>query len=216
MPEESSEELSEEIGLHIGDGSMNFYKYNNKFRGLYSLRGHLKDDRTHYEFRIKQLYEDLFNLKLSLREMKSSGVFGFQKWSNALVTFKKRLGLSLGVKYKIDIPRFILKSRKSCLCVTRGIFDTDGTIYLEKKNNSLYPRVIIGTISKQLAFRLKKLISGFDINATLYTERRAHKGWNDFFVISVRGDKMLHKWMETINPANPKHMKKYQFYLDNH
>ena len=37
-------ELAEEVGWHIGDGSMNFYKG----KGLYQLRGHIEDDKEHY------------------------------------------------------------------------------------------------------------------------------------------------------------------------
>ena len=44
LPQRMTEPLAEEIGLHVGDGSMNFYSG----RGLFQLRGHLIDDRAHY------------------------------------------------------------------------------------------------------------------------------------------------------------------------
>ena len=44
VPTEITEELAEETGWHIGDGSMNFYCNQGKLKGLYSLRGHIVDD----------------------------------------------------------------------------------------------------------------------------------------------------------------------------
>ncbi|MFH1503480.1 MAG: hypothetical protein ABIE36_02390 [Candidatus Diapherotrites archaeon] len=46
IPSKISEELAEEIGWHIGDGSMNFYKNRGKLKGFYQLRGHIKDDKN--------------------------------------------------------------------------------------------------------------------------------------------------------------------------
>ena len=99
LPGKSSEELAEETGLHIGDGSMNFYENKYDIRGIYSLRGHIKDDKEHYDKTIKKLYKNLYGINVSLRDMPSDGVYGFQKWSNNLVNFKhKILKLCLGKK----------------------------------------------------------------------------------------------------------------------
>ena len=35
---EITEELAEEVGWHIGDGSMNYYFRENRLRGFYQLR----------------------------------------------------------------------------------------------------------------------------------------------------------------------------------
>jgi len=86
----------------------------------------------------------------------------------------------------------------------RWIFDTDGTIYFEHKNNKLYPRIIVGTIYQRLGLRLQKLISKNGMKATMYKELRQHKNWNDLYLISIRCVDMLHKWMDIIEPANQK------------
>jgi len=78
LPEKYTEFLAEEVGLHLGDGTMNFYPVRGNMKGSYSLRGHILDDREHYETRIKKLYKTIFNLNLSLREMKSTGFLGFK------------------------------------------------------------------------------------------------------------------------------------------
>ena len=62
IPEEPTEDLAYLIGLHIGDGSMNFYQNS----GLYSVRGHKVDDRKHYEKVIKPLFKRVYNVDFNL------------------------------------------------------------------------------------------------------------------------------------------------------
>jgi len=78
VPIKMTDLLAEETGWHLGDGSMNWYNG----KGLYQLRGHLVDDRSHYEKVIKPAFKELYGIDVNLREMKSTGVFGFQIWSD--------------------------------------------------------------------------------------------------------------------------------------
>jgi len=212
LPEKSSEELAEETGLHIGDGTMNFYKNQNKIKGSYALRGHILDDKEHYNKIIKQLYFKLYNLKVSLRDMPKDGVYGFQKWSNSLVNFKHNiLGLTLGKKIDIKIPEIFIEKEEFISSTIRGIFDTDGTIYLEPKYGKFYPRIEIATISENLGYQLNNLIRKIGLRSTIYLELVKNPGWNDKYHINVRGEEMLNKWMQIINPHNPKHIKKFEF-----
>lgn len=213
IPNCISEELAEEVGWHIGDGSMNFYNNQGKLKGIYQLRGHIEDDKEHYLIRIKPIFKQLYNLDISLREMPSTRVFGFQIWNNQLVNFKKRLGLPLGKKFSVEIPSIFLSSDKLKIAVIRGIFDTDGCVYLEKKNKKLYPRIEITTISSELAEQMQRILIELSLRTTCYSwlsnkdfnRQRAYK-------INIRGDDMFDKFMNTIKPANPKHIKKYKLY----
>ena len=72
LPSKISPELAEEIGWHIGDGSMNFYKNRGKLKGFYQLRGHIEDDKAHYEIRIKPIFKKLFDINIRIREMPST------------------------------------------------------------------------------------------------------------------------------------------------
>jgi len=107
-----SSELAEETGWHIGDGSMNFYNQDGKMRGLYQLRGHIEDDKQHYLDRIKPIFESIYGIKINLREMPSTRVFGFQIWNDELANFKLKLGLPLGKKWDISIPKDFLGSNE--------------------------------------------------------------------------------------------------------
>lgn len=215
IPKELSVDLAEETGWHIGDGTMNFYLNQGEIKGTYALRGHIKDDLTHYDKIIKQIYTKLYGFVPHLRFMKSTGVYGFQVWSSDIVNFKHNiLGLPLGKKNNIKIPRDLLVSKDYKIALIRGIFDTDGTLYLEPQNNKLYPRIHITTISKQLAKQLQKILSDLNFRVTLHLEPRKYKGWNDLYVISIRGDKMLNKWFKIIKPQNQKHINNFNFYIN--
>lgn len=215
IPSKITPELAEEVGWHIGDGSMNIYKNGNKLRGLYQLRGHIEDDKEHYEKRIKPLFKKLFDIDINLREMPSTRVVGFQIWNDDLVKFKKDLGLPLGKKNSIDIPSKILLNNNLKKAILRGIFDTDGGIYLEKKNGKLYPRMHITTISLELSEQILNLFKELGFRATRYSQLM-NKDFNRkrTYILSLRGIKMFHKFIKEIIPQNPKHITKYQKFLN--
>jgi len=215
IPINISTELAEEVGWHIGDGSMNFYKNRGKLKGFYQLRGHIQDDKEHYEKRIKPLFEKLFDIELRIREMPSTRVIGFQIWNNDLINFKKNLGLPLGNKHDIIIPNPFLSEDKLKKAIIRGIFDTDGGIYLEKKNKKLYPRLYITTISFRLSEQLLKLFNELDFRATRYSQLYDKKfNRKRSYIITIRGVNMFHKFIREISPKNPKHIKKYKYFLN--
>jgi len=201
--------LAEEIGLHIGDGCLNYYKG----KGFYQLRGHLLEDKDHYLTRIKPLYERLFGIKVNIRDMKSTGVCGFQVWNNKLADYKDRiLNLPLGRKVNFVIPERILKSKTLSKSFLRGYFDTDGCFYLEKKRHKLYPRVEMASVSKDFIEQVTTMLRSLGFNFSSYVEIRKHQNWNNLNRIIIRGEKMTDKWFSEINPANSKHWKKYQRY----
>ena len=216
IPTSITPQLAEETGWHIGDGSMNIYNHKDgKQRGLYQLRGHIEDDKPHYIDRVKPIFKLLYNLDIRLREMPKTRVFGFQIWNDELTRFKQKIGLPFGKKINISIPEIFLKNSELKIATLRGIFDTDGGIYLESKNNKLYPRIYITTISEKLASQLLELFTELGLRTTKYISiSRRIDNRQKLYVISIRGEEMLHKFIKTIQPANPKHIQKYKNFLN--
>ncbi len=215
LPNDISVELAEETGWHIGDGSMNYYNNKGKLKGIYQLRGHIEDDRNHYVKRIKPLFEKLYGIKISLREMPSTRVFGFQLWSSKLIKFKEKLGLPLGKKLEIFIPEVFLRDSNLKKAIIRGIFDTDGGIYLERKNNKLYPKMEIKTISFILSEQLLNIFKDLNFRCTRHSglyNKTANR--QIIYVLCIRGVEMFHKFMKEINTQNSKHQEKYQRFLN--
>lgn len=216
LPTQISTELAEETGWHIGDGSMNFYNHKDgKARGFYQLRGHIEDDKEHYFQRIKPVFKQLYDLDISLREMPKTRVFGFQIWNDELIRFKQKLGLPLGKKFDISISEIFLAKEELKKAIIRGIFDTDGCVYLEPKNNKLYPRIEIRTISEELSKQLFDLLISFGIRTSKYSGlwNRDHDRQIAYTLV-IRGEAETYKFMEIVKPANPKHIKKYLFFKE--
>jgi len=215
IPNSITSELAEESGWHIGDGSMNYYNNKGYRKGIYQLRGHIEDDREHYIDVIKPIFKLLYGIDISLRDMPSTRVFGFQIWCNRLIEFKKGLGLPLGKKFDISIPEVFLVDDELKKAVVRGIFDTDGGIQLMNKNNKLYPVVYITTISKGLYEQLLEILRKLGLRATGHKWTSTRDEWKDVYRVSIRGNDMFDKFIQIIKPANPKHVRKYFFHKEN-
>ncbi|MFA7707916.1 MAG: LAGLIDADG family homing endonuclease [Candidatus Pacearchaeota archaeon] len=215
LPSSITPELAEETGWHIGDGSMNYYNNKGYRKGIYQLRGHIEDDKQHYLIRIKPLFKLLYGIDISLREMPSTRVFGFQIWNDNLVKFKEKLGLPLGKKFDVAIPEIFLNNNHIRIAVIRGIFDTDGCIYLQPKYGKLYPRLEITTISLKLAEQLLDLLNKLELRTTMHKICPSQEGERLlYYKVNIRGVEMFYKFMELIKPANPKHIKKYKFFKE--
>ncbi len=208
-----NEELAEEIGWHIGDGSMNYYGHQGQ-RGFYQLRGHIEDDREHYLTRIKPIFERVYGVKINLRDMPSTRVFGFQIWRNSIIQFKQTLGLPLGKKYELEIPKEFCNDPILLKACIRGLFDTDGCLYLLKKNNKLYPIIQITTISKKLGEQLHYQLRELEFRATIHSQLY-NQDYNRqrVYIVVIRGVEMLHKFFSEIQPKNQKHINKYYRFL---
>lgn len=201
IPREPSEELAYLIGIHLGDGSMNVYKN----RHLYSVRGHKIDDKEHYTQVIKPLFKKVYKVDFNLREF--GDVIGFQFASKAVVTFENTvLGIPLGPKGEIGIPLTFLADQKLARAVVRGLFDTDGCVYIENKRGKAYPRLEITTTSNRLASQIKNVLSGSDIQ--FFVWRVDRENWRPCFRIRVSGYNGLKKWLQIVGMDNPKHLKK--------
>lgn len=213
LPTELSSELAEEIGIHIGDGSLNIYKS----RYLYSLRGHKIDDEKYYINFVTLLYRSLFGIDVKIRRWPD--VIGFQIGSNALGEFKSKIiGLPLGPKIEIKIPNFILESNNFSADCMRGIFDTDGCLSFEKKSRekAYYPRILFTNTSKALTEDIIEILKdklGFNLSS--WHKDYKDRNWKRLYYICTRGSNNLIKWFKIIGSHNPKYLFKFEFWNRN-
>jgi hypothetical protein len=206
IPDKMTPELAEETGIHTGDGSMNHYR--NIY--MYSLRGHKTDDKRYFIDFLKPLYKRLFNLDVNIRE--NSDTIGFQKCSTELVVFKHVvMGLPLGPKEEISIPDEIFGDKKYLACFIRGLFDTDGCVYLEDKSNGPYPRIEIHTTSKILSTQIKDGLNKLGFSVSCWTIVYKGRSWKNGYKICTRGFSSVEKWLEMIGTNNPRNQDKFDF-----
>ncbi|MFA6285722.1 MAG: LAGLIDADG family homing endonuclease [Parcubacteria group bacterium] len=128
IPHKSSE-LSELIGIFLGDGGIS-----NASQITITLNK--KNDRG-YSRKVKKIIENLFDIKpviYKLSSPKSKNVIRLVVSSANLVDFLEKNGIKKGskVKNQVDVPSWIkrnLEFSKSCL---RGLVDTDGGVYYHR------------------------------------------------------------------------------------
>lgn len=184
FPTEMSVELSEEIGIHLGDGCMSLN------RNYFSVKTNKTEEKYVTDF-LFPLYKQLYNLDLKLMRLKS--VSGFESYSQALCEFKnKALGIPYGEKVeRIEVPKLILDTQDKEIyrAFIRGLFDTDGCVCIVKKD---YPVISITINSKRLIEKTAEMLRlmGF---IPFYNRK----------TICLNGKIMLEKWIREINSSNP-------------
>ncbi|MFH1400447.1 MAG: LAGLIDADG family homing endonuclease [Nanoarchaeota archaeon] len=177
-------------------------------KGLYQLRGHILNDKEHYILHIRALYYELYGIRVNIRDMPSTGVVGFQLWSNALISFKhETVGLPLGKKTNVNIPGFI-DTEALFFAFLRGLFDTDGSIWFEKKKSGTYPRIEISTVSANLAEDIHARLVAFGFKSTLSRYIRPEERWNDLYSVTLRGFEQVQFWSSKIDSNNPDKLRK--------
>lgn len=192
-----SGKLAEFMGILFGDGHLSDYQV--------SVTTGLKTDCEHAKF-VKSLIEDLFHITVTTRIISSRNTIIVYASSKKLVAFLNKKGMPIGNKINknITIPHWIQKSKVFSLAFIRGLFDTDGCLYVDKhiRNTKTYkhlgwtitsyaPNIISGTIEL-----LKKL----DYSPT-HTPRQKS--------VFVRKQKEIVRYFDEISSNNPKHLSKY-------
>ncbi|MBW3015624.1 LAGLIDADG family homing endonuclease [Candidatus Woesearchaeota archaeon] len=201
-------ELCEFIGALIGDGYIGHYNksYFVKVIGDQTL------DEEYLCSHIPRLVRICFpNLRPKLFYRTDENTLVLSYYSKKLVFFLLNI-VKFPVGKKSDtiaMPQIILDADKKFIFATiRGIFDTDGCIFFDKRKvyRKPYPRITLQTNSKPLYIQLKNILSEY---FSLYTQESKHKATGkDKFYIEVYGHKQLKRWMSLIGFSNIRHLNK--------
>lgn len=213
LPTEFNEDLAEETGIHIGDGSMNMYTSKGRNHYGYVHSAHVKDD-SEYSIYVKTLLKKLYNLLPYEKIQRNCRMLIYT--SKDLIYFKHTIGLPLGKKESIKIPLWVIQNenfKKKCV---RGIVDTDGCIrfrkpYLGTINN--YPEIKVTNKSKELILQLKDIFIEFGLKPYIHKEEKViQSGTSIIYNIHLNGRKNITQYIEIFGFSNPKHLNKYLFW----
>jgi len=198
-------EICELIGAFIGDGMFNVYK--NK---LYQIEFACdkRYDLNYYNEIIIPATKEIQNNLLP-------HVYKSSKRENALriVFYSKRFFLFLrdfcgfipGKKaHTVTIPDFLFDNENLRNSIIRGIFDTDGGVFIDKrkKYKKPYPRIIFQTVSKSLFEQLSLILKKQFTLYTRFNEKR------QIYIIEIYGINQLKHWMKVIGFSNQRHLRK--------
>ncbi len=152
--------LAEFIGIILGDGNI----YINKEKGVYQIKvtTHSITDREYLIEFVKPLIENLFGLKASISFDKGRNGINLRLASKKLIFYLRSIGLKSGDKInnRVVIPKWIIKNKNLTIACIRGLIDTDGTVFENKRGSK---KVNIGfknnnfKLLKQVRNQLKKL-----------------------------------------------------------
>ena len=183
--------LSEIIGVLNGDGHISRFKYEICVSG--------NKLEKHYLLYLKNLFESVFKIKFKISKLHSG--LKLRAYSKELSEFLVNLGLPQGTKKaKLKIPSFIHNTPTFKKSYVRGLFDTDGAIYIRRKKE---PVIEISNIDIKFLKQIKNLLLKLNFNFGL--------GKNKIYLYNK--NKISHFFSE-IKPANNKHLNKYEKYFN--
>ena len=132
------ENLSEIIGIILGDGHVSEFKRGKKIR-CYSIRiaGNSEVDKDYIINYIPSLFKKVFDEKGSLHFSKKAKVGYFTIYGKNYIDLMKKLGIKSGNKKKNNqgIPKWINENKKYLSKCIRGLIDTDGSVHYISKTN---------------------------------------------------------------------------------
>lgn len=199
LPQESTL-LAEFIGIMLGDGNMSNYQA--------SITLDLKRDLNYSHF-IYNLINNLFQVKPSVYERFDYSTRIIVISSIDLIEFLTHKGLVVGNKMKqnIKIPKWILKNKNWQASCIRGLFDTDGSIYLDKHKTKgkIYKNLgMVFTSHSGLLLRdIKTALINLDYSPTDSSRNR----------VFLRRENEIRKYFKAIGTSNIKHKNRLNNFL---
>ncbi len=151
-----------------------------------------------------KIINQLFNRKITIKYKKQSNAMEILFSHKYLVLFlNKILDFPIGKKYNLAIKNDLLKEWRKAKYIIRGIFDTDGSFYLDKTpSKTPYPSI---SISMKFPILIKQIYKSL-INRNFKVYYNIRK--NNIHRIILKGRKQLDKWMKEIGSSNQKHAVK--------
>lgn len=204
-----TEENAELIGALIGDGYI--YRRNRKYQiGFVGSPITDKDYFPHLKKLI--LTEWKKDAKIKFRERGLRMVIDSKKVASFLID-ELNIPHGEGKCEKVKIPEEIVKDWKLARNTIRGIFDTDGSVFVARKPGvDKYPSIEITTSSKELAEQIKELLmaQGFRVAKiwsykSKFSKRKSYK-------IPLNGKDNLKKWIDKISSSNPYKLQRMKEY----
>ncbi len=197
---------AELAGAHIGDGTL--YKTGKCI--VWELRGDLLEKGYYLNNIVPLLYSILqIEFKPKFRSGGKNGCFGIQTSNKQLTQLMVDLGFRPRRKtHTVSIPDYIKNSTDEIKrSFVRGLFDTDGCLRFDKNRSprNYYPKMEFASVSKELIPDLSIILNELGFRNHTWKDGISSK-------LCVAGKEMLYRWMEEIQPHNPKHLYKYDIF----
>ncbi len=199
LPDEINEIVAEEVGIHIGDGNL-YKKYtkNQGYKYRFAINGNLIDDYLYHTIHITKILKQVYNYSGNIAIQKNKNSIANIINSKEIVEFKNKiLGLPIGNKKLIEIPKEIFNNKNLAKRCIVGIIDTDFNL---SKNISLIGKMHSLKLMKQLDILLETLNISHSIKENI-----------DHTIIRINKEDSI-KIIENWQINNEKHLSKYKIW----
>ncbi len=203
--------LAEFIGAMIGDGCLSIINSHTKkrIRKIALLTGHLKHDIDYYVNVIRPIIRGEFGTFGYLQKRPKRNCI-YLVMGGLVFYFLKEIGLPIGKKIQIQIPRIILQNKEFSKACVRGIFDTDGSIYRryskQYKNHPRFYNYLVIQFklnSKKVIEQIKQILDRYGILSNRIIQE------TNAYVLRVTNQKEVKRFIEIIKPSNKYHLERY-------
>lgn len=195
-----SERLAEFIGILLGDGGLS------PMQATITLNA--KDDKEYANYVVKSA-ERLFGISPSVRERKSDNTCSIVISRAALISFLTMQGLVIGnkVRQQVRIPSWIHTKKQYAYACARGLFDTDGSVYIDKHR---HPQKTYLNCAMSFTNHSLPLLSFF--KSTL-KNIGLHPTQTTPFAVFLRKEYDISAYFKVVGSSNPKHRNKHRIFF---
>lgn len=202
LPKESTPELSEIIGIMLGDGSLYLDK-KSKFHTVICFH---KNETSYLKY-VKNLFERYFHpYRFRIQELENE--FFLMNVSKCIGKILILTGLKEGnkVKNKVEVPEWIFSNGGFIVNLLRGIFDTDGCIYRKYDN---YVQIQFKFAGHALLKSVREALIKLN-----YSPTKIQKGYNIskgriYWKFYLSRQSEVKRFFFEIKPANSKHTGRF-------
>ena len=185
------------IGAFTGDGFTN--EYNKHY--LTQFTGDSRFDLEYYERTIKPLLKA--KLKLNSTITKKKNTLRFNIYSKLLYQFLTQdLKFPAGKKcYTVKIPIALLEDTSQSLATVRGIYDTDGCFFVDKRKiySKPYPRTTLQLANPTLIHQVFEILVKAHLKPTIT---------KNGCMIQVNGERNVRDFLRVIGFTNSRHINR--------
>ena len=186
---EKDNNCAELIGLILGDGNICSYT-KGKNVSTHHLEITLDSRQLPILENTVELLEKVFEEEPSVLDAKGNTKRVYLRGKQVVIELQK-LGLKIGDKKKnqVRVPKWIRNDREYSLKCLKGLIDSDGSVYLDNRDNRSYKRIAFKNTSQPLLDDFIKLCE--------YNDLRAYHGGKNQVQVSMKD---IEKFIDKVRP----------------
>tara|TARA_Y100000310_G_scaffold345831_1_gene470786 strand:+ start:9374 stop:10087 length:714 start_codon:yes stop_codon:yes gene_type:complete len=204
LPDHATEKLAEFIGILAGDGYL--YRGSNSY--TMGIVGHPIKDYEFFKY-VQYLILELFNKPTKVKERQRAIRIVFQsKWVSEFLI--KIIKMPYGNKkcFQVCVPEFVRQDNALSRSFLRGLFDTDGSVFVsDKRGSPNYPTIELSTTSSAMINQVHKILQRLGFRVTNIRSNLRYPNPNFIYIVSLNGNKNMQMWYDQIGFSNPSKKK---------